>query len=228
MDNNIGVDPKRVFGLHTDLVAKINAAASKGDELTILNLEACLKANEEQKKFNVKNVLKQDFPVIDRRFGGAMTEFKFTVPSDYNHEEQLKAFGKKYKKEFYFYNSDITDKNFAKVSNKLIPGKTYTVKIFPILQNVSSEDCMTFLKKQNAIFVGAQGISLLRDVDKEKFPIGKWTVSFDEKENLWKDADGGHGVPLVGRGSGGVWRFDLGYFGFQWGSVDCLVCFCDC
>lgn len=227
MDNNIGVDPKRVFGLHTDLVAKINAAASKGDELTILNLEACLKANEDQKKLNVKTVLKQDFPVVDRRFGGVMTEFKFTVPSDYNHEEQLKAFGKKYKKEFYFYNDDITDKNFAKVSTKLIPGKTYTVKMFPILQTVSSEDCMTFLKKQNAIFVGAQGLSLLRNEDKEKFPVGKWTVSFDEKENLWKDADGYHRVPVVDRYSVGVWGFDLGFFEFLWYSGYVLLCFCD-
>ncbi len=114
MDNNIGVDPKRVFGLHTDLVAKINAAASKGDELTILNLEACLKANEEQKKFNVKNVLKQDFPVIDRRFGGAMTEFKFTVPSDYNHEEQLKAFGKKYKRNSIFTTATLLTRTLPK------------------------------------------------------------------------------------------------------------------
>ena len=167
--------------------------------------------------------------IADKSFGPAVKEFEFTVPSDYTHDTQLDTFAKKTKKlkTTYYFNDDLNSKNFANATNKLVPGKTYKVKIFPILATVTSEDCMLFLKKQNAILVGGQGITVLQDQKPDEFPIGKWTISFDEKETLWKDAGGRHRVPGVNRISDGVWVFYLGDFERAWGDGHALLCFCD-
>ena len=171
----------------------------------------------------------QKLAMVDQRFGPAVKEFEFTVPSDYKHDTQLDTFAKKTKKlkTTYYFNDALTSANFAKATNKLEPGKTYKVKIFPILATVTSEDCMLFLKKQNAILVGGQGITVLQDQKPDEFPIDKWTISFDEKETLWKDADGDHRVPDVHRRSGRDWGFGLGDFGFDWDDDRALLCFCD-
>lgn len=170
------------------------------------------------------------YAIEDKRFGPAISEFEITVPSDYVHDTQIDSFGKKTKKlkTTYYFNEELTSANFAKATNKLVPGKSYDVKIFPILKNgVPSQDCMNFLKKQNAILVGGQGITLLQSLKPELFPVGKYTLSFDEKDALWKGADGYHWVPYVVRHSGGGWRFRLGFFEGAWGSGPCLLCFCD-
>lgn len=159
-----------------------------------------------------------------------LNSFELTVPQKYTHGTQLAtfaAFAKNKSEKFYFYNDSITDANYAKATQKLVPGKTYGVKIFGIKQRVTSEDCLAFLATQRAILVGAQGVSLTRQLKREQFPVEKWTVSFDEKDALWEDADGDHGVPLVDRDSDGDWSFDLGYFGRDWNDAHCLVCFCD-
>jgi len=176
----------------------------------------------------VKPIL-QKLAMVDQRFGPATADFEFTVPADYKHDTQLDTFAKKIKKlrTTYYFNDALTSANFAKATNKLEPGKTYRVRIFPILETVTSEDCMTFLKKQGAILVGGQGITLLQDGKSDQFPVSKWTVSFDEKDALWEDADGHHGVPCVDRDSDGVWSFDLVSFGFGWYDGFCLLCFCD-
>jgi len=154
----------------------------------------------------------------------------FTAPDNYNHDTQVDDFAKKTRKlkSTYYYNDELTSKNFSKVTNKLIPGKTYGVKMFPLLEGgISSEDCLAFLESNNAILVGAQGITALQADQPDIFPTGKWTVSFDEKDALWKDVDGNHRVPYVYRNSDGDWWFPLGCFELSWGSDDVLVCFCD-
>ncbi|MBU4284801.1 hypothetical protein KKF60_01645, partial [Patescibacteria group bacterium] len=84
-----------------------------------------------------------------------------------------------------------------------------------------------FLKTQNVVLTGAQGVSLVFEQKREDLPKGYWYVSFDEKEALWKDADGSHRVPHVRRYSGGDWYFDLGTFENVWYNDHCLLCFCD-
>ncbi len=227
MGKYIGVDPDRVFGLHTDLNIKINSAAAKGDELTILNLEACLKANVEQKMLNINNVLKLGYPIPDKSFGVPICEFKLKVPGPYKQKNQLEFFAQKYANDFVDYDNNITDNNFAKVSHKLIPGKIYTVKIFPILNPVSSADCIKFLNKQNAIFVGAQGVSLARYVASENFPIGKWVLSFDKEANLWEDPKQRPRFPIMRREVNNTWEFCLGYFEGKFTTNHCLLCFCN-
>lgn len=176
----------------------------------------------------VKPIL-QKLAMVDQRFGLAVKDFEFTVPADYVHDTQLDTFAKKTKKlsTTYYFNDALTSANFAKATNKLEPSKTYRVRVFPILQTVTSDDCMTFLKKQGAILVGGHGLTLLQANKADEFPVGKWTVSFDEKDALWEDSDGYHRVPYVDRFSGGDWRFFLGDFERDWRDGDCLLCFCD-
>ncbi len=163
---------------------------------------------------------------MDERFE-IVKEFTLTVPENYTHDTQLALFAKDSKKKFYFYNDAITDKNFANATNKLTPGKTYTVKVIGIKATVTSEDCLTVLKQNNAILVGAQGAALAYQLKKDELPVGKWSVSFDEKDALWKDAVGNLRVPGVVRFSDGDWEFRLGYFGGDWFAAFCLLCFCD-
>ncbi len=175
------------------------------------------------------NAFLKKYAIVDQRFGSALAEFDLTVPTDYNHDTIIDDQKKKLKKleNTYYYNDDLTSKNFANASVKLVPGKTYRVKIFPILEGVTSEDCTLFLKKQRAILVGGQGVLLANDLKGDEFPIDKWTISFDEKEALWKDSDGPHQVPFVYRYSDGDRGFFLGGFEDDWVCDYCLLCFCD-
>ncbi|MBU4285222.1 hypothetical protein KKF60_01480, partial [Patescibacteria group bacterium] len=84
-----------------------------------------------------------------------------------------------------------------------------------------------FLKTQNVVLTGAQGVSLVFEQKREDLPKGYWYVSFDEKEALWKDAGGDHRVPGVDRYSDGGWYFRLGFFEDVWYDYRCLLCFCD-
>ncbi len=180
-------------------------------------------------KLKTKEIQTRCTFVDNEHFGTARSEFKLTVPPDYNHETQIDRFQKKVKKlkTTYHYNDALTSENFAKATNKLVPGKTYKVKIFPILSKVTSEDCMDFLRKQNAILVGGQGLTLVQELKPEQVPVGMFTVSFDEKEALWKDSGGDHRVPRVNRYSDGDWDFNLGFFEVDLGAGRCLLCFCE-
>lgn len=171
----------------------------------------------------------QKLAIADKRFGPAIKEFKLMVPADYNHEKQIDQFCEKTKKlkTTYYFNNDLTSENFSKATNKLEPGKTYKVKIFPILSRVTSEDCLKFLRKQNARLVGGQGLTLAQELKPNEFPVGKYTVSFDEKDAFWEDSSGYRRVPGVCHYSGGLWKFNLGYFGTDWYGDDCLLCVCD-
>ena len=167
--------------------------------------------------------------IINDRFS-LLTSFKITVPKTYNHATQLGAFASLYakKEKFYYYNNAISDNNFANATRKLIPRKVYMVKLFGINsgEEVSSEDCLAFLVTQGAILVGAQGISLVYQLAKERFPTTKWTLSFDEKNALWKGASGGRRVPFMYRDLDGTWYFHLENFVNKWLDIRCLLYIC--
>jgi hypothetical protein len=183
---------------------------------------------QEEMKATLIALLKK-YAIIDPRYGSSIAEFDVTVPMDYKHETYIDQESKQAKKlkTTYYYNDDLSSKNFASATTKLVPGKTYHVKIFPILTTITSEDNMNFLKRQRAILVGGQGLMLAQNQHKDKFPKGKWTVSFDQKDALWKDASGDHRVPYVYASSDGDFRFNLGYFEDDWSDDRCLLCFCD-
>ena len=166
--------------------------------------------------------------IADIRFE-LLTLFELTVPKGYDHNTQLATFLKFAYKEsgrFDFCSGNITDTNYFKTTHKLIPGKTYFVKIFGIKNSVTSDDCMAFLKSQRAIFVGAQGISLARQLKKEQFLTTKRTVSFDKKKALWTDDKGYHRMPVMAK-SDGYWEFSLSCFEHELDSYYSLLCFSD-
>ena len=164
--------------------------------------------------------------IVDERFE-FIKKFRLTVPDNYNHATQLTTFAKDHKKEFYYYNENITDTNFAKATNKLVPGKTYTVKVFGIKQTVQSQDGLDLIASQKGILVGAQGSSLVYQLAKDELPKGKWYISFDENDALWVDSDGFHRVPNVNHYSDDDFKFGLGDFENEWFPDYCVLCFCD-
>lgn len=179
-------------------------------------------------KVKTKEIQTPSVFVENEYFGTSPVEFELTVPLDYDHRTQIDRFQKKVKnlKTTYHYNDSLTSENFAKATNKLVSGKTYKVKIFPILGRVTSKDCIDFLRKQNAILVGGQGLTLAHELKADEFPVEKFTLSFDEKEALWKKSDGSHWVPYVGNYSESGW-FSLSYFESVWNGNHCLLCFCE-
>ncbi len=168
---------------------------------------------------------------MNTKFGSDLLNCKgaFTVPTNYNHKTQVDDFVAKIRKLkiTYYYNNSLTSKNFSKATNKLVAGRTYGIKMFPILQAVQSEDCIAFLKLNNAILVGAQGLTALWLDQSNIFPIGKWVLSFDEKNSLLKDTNLDHRLPYINRFSDGCWEFGMGCFKSSQDSLSVLVCFCD-
>jgi len=152
-----------------------------------------------------------------------------TVPDDYEHPTRLTTFGEQNKKEFIFYNKEITDANFPNPSRILKPGDKFHVRAFKQIvggTTTTSEERMAFLATQNAIHTGAQGASLVFDQKRDQLPKGKWYASFDEKDRLWY-AGGRHRVPFVSCRSGGVFEFSLGGFEVVWSDDSAFLCFCD-
>lgn len=185
----ISADAAKLAGLQIDLLQKMR---SEKRQITIEHLEWFVKlTKEERDRLSGSAII-----TTDSRFK-LLKSFELTVPATYDHSTQLASFRGNHRKDFYYYNVAIVDENFAKVTNKLVPGRTYTVKIFGINQSVSSEDCLAFLETQNAMLVGAQGISLVWEYRKEEFPISKYTLSFDKKDALWKVAVGDLRMPFV-------------------------------
>jgi len=152
-----------------------------------------------------------------------------TVPDDYDHATALTSFRKKNYEKFYYYNDNIADHNFPKPTRVLKPGDKLRVCAFKqvVGGSTTSEERMDFLRSQKAVFTGAQGASLVFDQKRDQLPKGRWYTSFDEKERLWQDAGGYHGVPRVDADSGGDFYFCLGLFGSAWCAYFALLCFCD-
>ncbi|KKR31275.1 MAG: hypothetical protein UT65_C0032G0017 [Parcubacteria group bacterium GW2011_GWF2_39_8b] len=160
----------------------------------------------------------------DNRFE-LINSFEITVPADYVHATRLTSFGKAHKKKFYYYNPELTDANFAKTP-ALVPGKKFLVKAFQIKGRVTSDDCLTQLKRVKATLIGAQGASLAYEQKKDELTVSQWSLSFDEKDNL-PFVDGYHRVPSVYRVSGGGFGFDLDGFEYDWSDRYVLLAFCD-
>ncbi len=167
-----------------------------------------------------------EIPIVDERFK-LINTFALTVPRGYDHSTRLDKFRREYSDEFYSYSNALTNNNFAGATTRLVSGRKYNVKIFQIAtKRMPSEDCMSFLWSQKAILVGAQGASLVWEYALDKLPISRWSISFDEKEALWKDA-GYHRVPIVYRHWDDDFMLHLGYFESDWNYDHCLLCFCD-
>jgi hypothetical protein len=153
-----------------------------------------------------------------------------TVPDNYVHETRLASFKKENCERFLFYDKDIIDENFAKVTTKLVPGQKLHVKVFKqiVSGTTTSEERLAFLKTQNAVLVGAQGASLVFEQKREDLPEHYGYISLDEKKAFWEITKGIHRVPGLYQHWSEDWEFRLGGFGHDWDNHNCLLCFCDC
>lgn len=171
-------------------------------------------------------------------FGPEISEFQLTVPPDYDHTTQIDRFAGRVHEsaDIMFFEKNLTSKNFQDASIKLMPGKTYAVKIYPVFapkeQAVSSRDCLGFLRKQGAILTGVQGLTLVYDLKRDELPPEMWTLSFDEETALWSEpsSSGNYArVPGIRRylkeSSADRWEFPLGSFKNSWHRGDCLLAF---
>lgn len=158
-----------------------------------------------------------------------------TVPEEYDHATYLAKFKEKHhggrpKKTFFYYDDDITDDHFPNPNRILKPGDKLYVRAYQQIVDgtTTSEERMAFLKQQEeTVFTGAQGASLVFEEKRTQLPKGYWYASFDEKERLWKYADGDHRVPSVFVLSDGGFGFNLGYFEGVWGANDAFFSFRD-
>ncbi len=168
-------------------------------------------------------------PEQKAKFGFVKDLGVVVVPKGYKHPTALGSFKEEDYKKFNYYNDNITDEHFPNPTRILKPGDRLRVKIFEqtVSGSTTSEERLAFLKSQKAILVGAQGSSLVFKQKRNQLPKGFWYASFDEKERLWEDSDGGHRVPSVYANSDGGFWFDLGYFEYTWGEIFRLLCFCE-
>ncbi|MBP6974781.1 MAG: hypothetical protein KBB54_02440 [Candidatus Pacebacteria bacterium] len=153
-----------------------------------------------------------------------------TVPADYVHGTCLKTFFDLNRKKFYDVNTDISDTNFPTPSRILKPGDKLHVRAYNqiVSGTTTSEERMAFLTEQKAnVYTGAQGASLVFEQKRDQLPKGKWYASFDEAENLYKDADGDRRVPNVAAYSDGVFDFDLGNLEDVWDDDNAFLGFYD-
>ena len=150
---------------------------------------------------------------------------KFTAPKVFAHDVQLSNYATFVEgRPEIICNGRLRDDNFAAVTQQFVPGSTYGIEIFAIAPSASSEECLKFLASQEAMFVGAQGITLIQQVKPEIFPSGKWTASLDKKKALWKDISGVHRVMGIQRFSDGIWRVFFNNWSHCWTPSDCLLC----
>lgn len=154
----------------------------------------------------------------DQKFSSAAIQFSMTVPKNYNHDTQIDTFTEKTKnlKTIYKYSNTLTSENFSNATNRFVPGMTYGVKMFPIVSAVTTQDCAMFLEEQNAILMGAHGLTLAEELMCKKFHWHKSVVSFDKREALPQLPSGKTGVPIVHHRLGNNRKFGVIDFDSEW------------
>ncbi|MFA6338527.1 MAG: hypothetical protein WCW87_00475 [Candidatus Paceibacterota bacterium] len=120
--------------------------------------------------------------------------FYLTIPSDYVSNTQVSSFCVEASKtkgkhtefcEKFLIPRNISDEDFSNVSDKLEPGKIYSVQILQVDEKTSTDDCLDFLIKNGALLVGMQGLTLAWQLKKECFPEGRWLTSLDYEKKLF-------------------------------------------
>ena len=234
MSTIIGADATKLVGLQIDTLNKYRAGQLSPEHWErFLNLTP--EAREERfgdgKKPKPAPIVESSEPPVQSvKFAELADLGIVTVLAGYNHATQLDMFMKENRKKFYDVNKNITDANFPNPSRILKPGDKLRVRAFQQIVggSTTSEERMKFLVEQKcAVYVGAQGASLVFEQKRAKLPKGKWYASFDEKDRLWEDAVGGHRVPCLCVYSDGGFRWCLGYFEYDWSDNDAFFGFSD-
>ena len=224
---SIEAETARLAGLQIDLLQKLRKGQITLDQWEKFNN---LSSGDREKRFgDWKKPSPAPSAEPTEKFALLVDLGIITVPDDYDHATQLATFLKRNREKLYDVNNDITDKNFQNPSRILRPGDKLLVRAFKQIVSglTTSEERMAFLRTQNAVFVGAQGSSLIFDQKRDRLPKGYWYCSFDKKERLFKDADGYRRVPSIYINYGGAFLFHLGYFECTWSEIIIILCFSD-
>ena len=153
-----------------------------------------------------------------------------TVPAGYVHATRLVTANERgVYGEMYANDPNLTDAHFPNPSRVLKPGDRVHVYAYKqiVPGETTSAERLAYLATQKAVYLGAQGASLVLEQKRPLLPKGFWYASFDEKDRLWEDAGGYHRVPCVYACSGGGFSFDLGRFEFVWHGDFAFLGFCD-
>lgn len=169
-------------------------------------------------------VKQQSSSVIEGKFALIADLGVITVPDDYVHGKELSSLNRK---KFLFFNPGITDEHFPNPSCILKPGKKLWVRAFKqnSLGTTTSVERMEFLSMQNAIYTGAQGVSLVYKQKRSLLPKGRYYCSFDEKDCLFKNVKDNHCVPGLIPLSNGGFKFIMSTFEIDWDPDYVVLCF---
>lgn len=127
---------------------------------------------------------------FDKRFT-SFSGFFLKIPQDYDHQKELSLLGGAIEYSDTYTEFIFTDEKFNKVSHAISPNKNYFVRIFEVVgEMVTFSDCLNFLSTEGAVFTGAQGLSLLWRLKKEKLPHYANIFSFDKEGFLPRDRHG--------------------------------------
>ncbi len=150
-----------------------------------------------------------------------------TVHADYEHGNQLKKFFEQNSDKLFNINYEITDKNFPNPTRVLRPGDRLRIRAFKqvVGGSTTTEERVDFLRKEKAVFIGAQGASLVFERKCNQLPKCKQYTSFDEKDRLWIDDAGVHRLPNIDCCSNGDFMLRLGDFEQSNRSDVALLCF---
>lgn len=168
-------------------------------------------------------------------FGNKFKEIrsvKFTVPSDYDHDHQIE----KFMKNMGWWTPTTTfwtDQTFSSTTDELIPGRSYTVKVYdverPFGGQVYFQDCINFMGKNKALFVSFQGLSLLFMVNPSALENGmdfEQYMSLDPNLPKASGISGGRSIPRIYR-SQGSWNIDIENSNYAYWTSAHLVVFYD-
>lgn len=155
----------------------------------------------------------RNLSTFDKRIEIQESEFEISVPEFFDYNSIIDSFNDfaTKSKETYLYNQDLSDKNYSNTSYKLKPGEKCKIKFFKAKESIDFIDCLEFLKSQEALLVGPQGLIVAFAERKEIFPKGCWVFSLDERDSLWKDHGGFSRVPAIGIRADKYINYDLHY-----------------
>ena len=100
---------------------------------------------------------------MNKLFGKPVFSFTLRVPHGYRHDSKISSYRDRNKKENgdpFLKNILYDDSHFPKTSDQLIPGAIYEVNVVQIKETVSCQDCVDYIRGNNYLLVGLQGLIL--------------------------------------------------------------------
>ena len=145
------------------------------------------------------------------QFGDPLFDFIFSLPKDYSNQDFLQ---KNFGSNIEFCEESTKLRDYEKVSDTLIPGKSYRARLFPVISMVTTKTCKDFLKENKVIFPGIYALMFLTKNHQDVFADDRWIFSFDHSNF----------VPSVLQCRQGVFRTVLGDTESDWPRGYHLLC----